>query len=85
MLNDSIMSAFPALFHTYCIYDNISLSQTQASASQFYTPANSMCQEVEIMLNDSILSAVPALFHTFCKDDNISFSEAQDKSYLLDT
>ena len=42
ILNDSIMSAVPVLFHTFCIDDNISLSQVQASASQFYTPAQSM-------------------------------------------
>ena len=52
------------------------LSQAQANASQFYTPAHGMYQEVEIILNDSILSAFQALFHTFCIDD-ISFSQSQ--------
>ena len=70
------MSAVPELLHTFCIVD-ISLSQAQASASQFYTPAHSLYQEVEIILSDSILSAVQVLFHTFCKDNNISLSQAQ--------
>ena len=58
------MSAVPELFHTFCIVD-ISLSQTQASASHFYTPAHSMYQEVENILNDSIVcssSIVPYIF-----------------------
>ena len=77
ILNDSIMSAVPVFFNTFCIDDNISFSQAQASASQFYKLAQSMYQEVEIILCDSILSVVPVLFHTFCKDDNISFSQTQ--------
>ena len=77
ILNDSILSAFPTLFHTFCIDDNISFFHAQASASQFYTPAHSMYQEVEIIIRSSFLSAVALLFHTFCKDNNISLSQAQ--------
>ena len=48
----------------------------QASASQFYTPAQSMYPRSRNYTNDSILSVVPAMFHIFCKDD-ISFFQAQ--------
>ena len=65
------------MFHTLFIIDEISLSQAQASASQFSTPAHSMYQELELILSDSLLSAVAVLFHTFCIDDQISLSQAQ--------
>ena len=55
----------------------MSLSQAQASASQFYTSAHSMDQESEIILYDSILSAVQVFSHTFCSDENICFSQSQ--------
>ena len=32
-LYDSILSVFPALLNTFCIHDNISYSQAQATAS----------------------------------------------------
>ena len=78
------MSAVPVLFNTFYIDDNISFSQAQASASQFYTPADSMYQEVKIILNYSILSAVPTLFHMFCIGDNISFSQTQASATVPD-
>ena len=71
------LSVVPALFHIFCIDLNISFFQAQACASQFYTLAQGMYQELEIILNGSILSIFQVLFHTFCKDDNISLSQAQ--------
>ena len=60
----SILSLLPVSFHTFCIDDNISLSKAQTSASQFYTPAHSMYQEVETIVNDTacFLCTVPVLF-----------------------
>ena len=58
ILSSSFLTSVSVLFHTFFIDDKISLSQAQASARQFSTPADSMYQELEIILNDSILSAV---------------------------
>ena len=57
ILSSSILSSVAVLFHSMeCMESihNISFSQAQASASQFYTPEQSMYQEVEIILSDSI-------------------------------
>ena len=78
------MILFPALFHTFCKDDNISLPP-QAGASQFYTPAHSMYQEVEIILSSSFLSSVAVLFHTFFIDDKISLSQAQASASQFST
>ena len=74
VLSDSSLSAVSVFFHTFCMDDNISFSQALASASQFYTPADCMYQEVEIIRNVSILSQQCSIY--FVKDD-ISFSQAQ--------
>ena len=42
----SFLSTVVVMFHKFCKNDNISFPQAQASASQFYTPAHSMYQEV---------------------------------------
>ena len=70
ILSYNFLSAVPVLLHVLYIDDNISLSQAQASASQFYTWAHSMYmyQEVEIVLSDAACilyspSIVPYFVH----------------------
>ena len=52
-----IPSIVPYILHRWQHF----FSQAQASASQFFTPAHSMYQEVEVILNYSFLSAVAVI------------------------